>query len=144
MNDTPLPSIVRAIIATGPVCIDSPSVKAVNNKDWEGWTKRFTSDGTFMPPNSPAANGHAEILAWAKTFPPAADFSISMPEIEGTAAMAYGRGTYKLTIIPPGAEPIHDSGKFLEIWSKQADGSWKVKRDIFNSDVPLPPPPAPK
>ena len=119
------------------------SVKAVNNKDWEGWTSRFVSDGTMMPPNGPAVDGHDAILVWAKAFPPSADFSISMPEVEGTATMAYGRGTYKLTILVPGADPIHDTGKFLEIWNKQPDGPWKVKRDIFNSDVPLPAPPTP-
>ena len=29
-------------------------------------------------------------------------------------------------------------------YQKQADGSWKLIRDIFNSDIPVPaPPPAP-
>jgi uncharacterized protein (TIGR02246 family) len=122
---------------------EQASVKAVNSNDWEAWTGRFTSDGVFMPPNGSAVQGHDQILAWAKSFPPAKGFAIDMPEIEGTATMAYGRGTYKLTIAPPGASDIQDSGKFMEIWVKQADGAWKVKRDIFNSDVPLPPPPVP-
>jgi ketosteroid isomerase-like protein len=66
---------------------------------------------------------------------------IEVAEIEGTATMAWSRGTYKLTMMIPGAEPMADHGKFLEIWAKQADGSWKVKHDIFNSDLPLPAPP---
>jgi hypothetical protein len=28
----------------------------------------------------------------------------------------------------------------LGIWRKQADGSWKVLREIYNSDLPLPAP----
>ena len=122
---------------------EQDSVKAVNNKNWEGWTSRFASDGIMMGPNGPMVQGHDQILAWANAFPPTADFSIEMPEIEGTASMAYSRGSYKLKILPPGMSEIQDSGKFLEIWAKQADGTWKVKRDIFNSDIPMPPPPPP-
>jgi len=119
---------------------EQAGVTAANKQDWEAWTSRHTSDGSMMPPNAPMVQGHDQILAWAKAFPPMKDFSIDMPEIEGTSNTAWSRGTYKLTLMIPGAEPVQDHGKFLEIWTKQADGAWKVKRDIFNSDVPLPPP----
>lgn len=124
--------------------VEADSVKFANAKDWPGWTSHFTSDGSMSPPNGPIVMGQEQILAWAKAFPPMSDFSIDLVEIEGHATMAYGRGTYKLKIMPPGAsEAVQDSGKFIEIWMKQADGSWKVKRDIFNSDLPLPPMPPP-
>jgi hypothetical protein len=29
-----------------------------------------------------------------------------------------------------------DKGKYLTVWKKQADGSWKVLFDMFNSDLP--------
>jgi len=41
-----------------------------------------------------------------------------------------------MTMTPEGSDPIDDTGKYLEIWKKQADGGWKVVRDIFNSDLP--------
>ena len=31
-----------------------------------------------------------------------------------------------------------DRGKWLTIYSKQADGSWRIVRDVFNFDLPLP------
>ena len=34
-----------------------------------------------------------------------------------------------------------DRGKYLTVWRKQADGTWKSIADMFNSDVPMPPPP---
>ncbi|HEU4419987.1 MAG TPA: hypothetical protein VFT55_13725 [Planctomycetota bacterium] len=37
---------------------------------------------------------------------------------------------------PPGAPAITDTGKFLVIYRRQDDGSWKVCCDIFNSDLP--------
>ena len=32
--------------------------------------------------------------------------------------------------------PAADDGKYIEIWKRQADGSWKIAYDIFNSDLP--------
>lgn len=31
-----------------------------------------------------------------------------------------------------------DAGKFIEIWTRQPDGSWLISDDIFNSDLPAP------
>jgi len=42
-----------------------------------------------------------------------------------------------------GAEPGGARDKVLAIWRKQADGSWKVLRDTWNSDLPLPAPEKP-
>ena len=56
------------------------------------------------------------------------------------------RGAYTMTLAVPGAPaPVQDRGKYIEIWRKQADGPWKLARDIFNSDLPpaAPPPPEP-
>jgi ketosteroid isomerase-like protein len=36
-----------------------------------------------------------------------------------------------------------DRGKYLAVWKKQADGSWKCVADMFNTDLPpasAPPP----
>jgi ketosteroid isomerase-like protein len=35
-----------------------------------------------------------------------------------------------------------DKGKYVEIWKKQPDGSWKCAVDMFNSDLPAAPAPA--
>ncbi len=34
--------------------------------------------------------------------------------------------------------PISDVGKFVEIFKRQADGSWKIHVTIWNSDKPPP------
>ena len=43
-----------------------------------------------------------------------------------------------------GAIRCEDHGKYVEVWNKQADGKWKAVADIFNSDLPVATPPAPK
>jgi len=49
--------------------------------------------------------------------------------------MVYSQGTYTLTMTNPKTKkPLTDKGKYLTVYTKQADGSWKVAADTFNSD----------
>jgi ketosteroid isomerase-like protein len=34
-------------------------------------------------------------------------------------------------------KPVNDRGKYLEVWEKNANGSWKCGADIWNSDIPV-------
>lgn len=107
----------------------------------------YAADAVVMTPNLKALNGSAEIIAWLKTFPPLTNVVFTDVEIEGMGDAAWTRGTYTFTVNAPGAPLMTDSGKYLEIWKKQADGSWRVVRDAFNSDLPVAPAapaPAPK
>jgi ketosteroid isomerase-like protein len=97
----------------------------------------YAPDAVVMPPNAPALTGPAAFAAYTKAFPPISDFKFQIVEMEGTADMAWVRGTYSMTISPPGAEPVNDVGKYIEIWKKQADGGWRAVRDIINSDLPM-------
>ena len=45
--------------------------------------------------------------------------------------MAYHWGTYSLE-----SGEVSDTGKVVEIFDRQADGSWKIRLSIFNSDHP--------
>ena len=113
-------------------------VEGVNAKDWAAVAATYTEDGVIMPPNGPAVAGRANVQAFLETFPPISAFNLVNAEVEGLGDMAYVRGAYTMTITPEGADPVTDTGKFIEIRKKQADGSWLLYLDIFNSDLPLP------
>jgi uncharacterized protein (TIGR02246 family) len=113
-------------------------VEGVNAKDWAAVAATYTEDAALMPPNGPSVEGRADIQAFVEAFPPISDFNFEIIEVEGQGDMAYVRGTYTMTITPEGGDPITDTGKYIEIRKKQADGSWLLYLDIFNSDVPLP------
>ena len=55
----------------------------------------------------------------------AGDYAIETPNSE-------------MTVTPKGGKAMPDKGKYLTVWKKQADGSWKIYRDINNSDGPVP------
>ena len=113
-------------------------VEGVNAKDWAAVAATYTEDAALMPPNGPSVEGRADIQAFVEAFPPISDFNFEIIEVEGQGDMAYVRGTYTMTITPEGGDPITDTGKYIEIRKKQADGSWLLYLDIFNSDLPLP------
>ena len=51
--------------------------------------------------------------------------------------MAYELGTYAMTFeVPGGQSPVSDTGKYLAIWKKQADNSWKFHIDSWSSSQP--------
>jgi len=113
--------------------------QAARAKDWAALAATYTDSGMFMPPNGPAVEGRAAIEAWFKAFPPMSDITVTPGEIDGRADVAYDRGTYSLALASPAkGQPASDKGKYVVISRKQADGSWLIAIDIFNSDVPLP------
>ena len=133
-GSAPLPaSDVEAIRAASKAYTQAASEKA-----WSNWATFFTEDAIFLPPNTTAKNGRAEIEAWARGFPPIRDLRIEPIEIGGRGDLAYVRGRYSFVMTISNQPEQPDSGKYIEIWRKQSDGSWKLFRDTFNSDVPLP------
>jgi len=122
---------------------DETDMKMMNAKDWKGDLALYTEDAIELPPNQAALQGKAAIQAGDEAFPPFSNFQEQSLEIEGQGDLAYDRGTYSMTVTPPGAAPIEDRGKYLAIWRKQADGSWKTSHLIYNSDLPLPAPETP-
>lgn len=45
-------------------------------------------------------------------------------------------GTYSVTLSLPGmSQPVTDIGKYLTIWQKQNDGTFKIKLEIWNTDI---------
>ena len=99
----------------------------------------YTEGASFLPPNDKAVAGRAAIATWMKALPPVKAFKLTPVEIEGRGDLAYVKGTFDMTLVPPGAPgPVNDVGKYIEIRRKQADGSWLIAVDIFNSDLPPP------
>jgi uncharacterized protein (TIGR02246 family) len=117
------------------------AIDAFNAGDWAAAAAIYTEDAIVLPPNAPLVRGRSAIEAFLAEVWTFSDFTITNTEVEGVGDLAYVVGTYSMTITPEGAEPIHDTGKFLEIRKKQADGSWPLYADIYNSDMPASAPP---
>jgi ketosteroid isomerase-like protein len=58
-------------------------------------------------------------------------------DIDVRSAMAYTVNSYYYTYHAEGAEPQWHKTKNVHIWKRDAEGSWKLHVDIWNSDVPM-------
>ena len=101
----------------------------------------YTEDAVVMPPNQPAVIGKEAMQSDFQTrfdqF--TGKLTAHTAEVEVAGDWGFIRMNYTETLTPKaGGEPTEDSGKWLQIWRRGADGSWKVAREIWNSDKPLP------
>lgn len=112
------------------------AVKLWNDKgDVAGYVHLYyTAGAVILPPNGKAVNGHDDIARFLGSFPPVF-IQFTELEMSGSGDIAFVHGAYKLT--PRDSTGISDEGKFIEIWQRQADGSWKTTHDMFSSDLPL-------
>ncbi len=112
-------------------------------RDFDAVAGLYLEDAVLNAPNHPAQKGRAAVKAFLEGFPPVREFTSTREVVDGRGDLAFVYGTYAMTVAPPGAPEIKDSGKYVEIRRKQADGRWLIAVDIFNSDLPVAPPPAP-
>lgn len=62
-------------------------------------------------------------------------FETNTSTVKSCGKMITEIGTYKISMSMPGMEKMEDHGKYVTIWEKQADGSLKIKVEIWNTDV---------
>ncbi len=114
---------------------------AVNVGDLDSLSTFVTADVVYMSPGDPLLIGKEAIRRWDEplfdrfTF----EYTFSSDEVVVAGNWAFERGAFALTLTPKaGGEPFHGGGKYVWIWQRQADGSWKNARAIWNRDSPPP------
>jgi len=121
---------------------DEEWMKVFSAKDLAKSVAFCEDNGAVLAPNAPVAQGRQAI---AKSF---SDF-FTLPALKITwhadradaaksGELGYTSGTYQMSFSDPAGKTVSDKGKYVTVWKKQADGSWKVALDIFNTDMPGP------
>jgi uncharacterized protein (TIGR02246 family) len=119
--------------------LDAQWSKAAAAKDLEQTVAYYSDDAIVLPPNTASATTKEAIRNAWKDLLASPGFVITWKpirvELGKSADLAWVSGTYEVTMNDPTGKPIHDRGKYLEIWKKQADGNWKCAADMWNSDL---------
>ena len=120
---------------------------ALSRGDLETLMSVYADDVVMMPPNQATLVGKAGIRSMWEDLLNAFTVKVSVfvEEVEVLAEWAFERGTFRMELTPrAGGASAEDFGKYLDILRRQADGSWKYSRLIFNSSKPPQPPKTPE
>ena len=126
--------------------LDDQWSAAAAAKDVDKTVSFYSDDAVVMPPNAPSATTKEAIRALWKDLLTDAKISWKTKKVEVAQSgdLACLSGTYEVTLNDPSGKPVNDRGKYVEVWEKQADGTWKCGADIWNSDLPASVPGAPE
>jgi uncharacterized protein (TIGR02246 family) len=114
-------------------------LKAINDGDIAALSQLTDEDHIMIAPGrAPVAGKQANDSAMGRAFE---QFKIDEKwepvETVVDGSLAYQRGTFTVSATPKGGNTARTThGNFLRIYRRQPDGSWRMTRDMFNSDQP--------
>jgi ketosteroid isomerase-like protein len=162
MKNELLASVAFLAIASLFVCgpslpasspVDSLAVEAVARKadaDWaavastpsvDAWTSFYDANAIVLLPNDQLASGKELVRQTVSRLLALPHFSVAWRPIEvkvpRSGDLAFLIGAYELRFDDSHGVPVSDRGRRLEIWRKQADGTWKCFVDTWSVDAPI-------
>ena len=104
-------------------------VSASNHGDVDALMELYSEDAVLLPPDHEPIEGREAIGEfWRGGTDQGLEVSTLHVDIDGK--LAYVVGTYRL---PATEDEPADSGKYVMCMRRQADGSWKLTADIWNT-----------
>jgi uncharacterized protein (TIGR02246 family) len=128
------PAAVRAVIES----LNQKFAAALVAHDSAGLAANYAAEAVVLAPNEPSFSG-AERLALsaaAMAKMPVTRFTPTTLDVIVQGDLAVETGSYVWTMQQPGGHAMSDTGKYLTVWRQQADGSWKIIRDMNSSNRP--------
>jgi uncharacterized protein (TIGR02246 family) len=112
--------------------------QASTAKDVDTGVSFYTEDAVQMDPKAPAVKGRENIRkSWTQmpALPgPGLSFQTTSVEVARSGDLAYETGTYDFVTTDKKGKTNDEKFKYVVVWKKQSDGSWKAAVDIDNPD----------
>jgi uncharacterized protein (TIGR02246 family) len=113
--------------------------KAAGDKDAAKTASYYAESAVLMAPGSPVTTGRDAIQKAFAGMMGDPNFALSFAPtkvvVSKSGDMAYEIGDYQLTLSGKKDKPFTTKAKYIVVWEKQADGSWKSIVDAPNTSV---------
>lgn len=112
-------------------------VDAFNRRDADAFAALFAEDAQLMAPHVPTITGRDAIRQALPGF-----WELGLRDLELTPLTVHRHDDVVLDSgrwglrVGADTDAAKDEGKDLRVWQRQADGSWQVIFDIWNTDLP--------
>jgi ketosteroid isomerase-like protein len=95
----------------------------------------YTDDAELLVPEAPPIKGRAAIAqAWRGFIGSGGNrVRVEVREVQDNGDWAFEVGSFTASAH---AGALLNSGKYIVIWKRQSNGTWKTCRDIFNWNIP--------
>lgn len=116
-------------------------VEATNEKDIEKWSAFLATSPYFHPADSsPLVNADEITSYYERSF---ADPRFSLDcrqeyvDVSASGEMAWSRGQCKGTFTGPDGNEKTGTSRWLKVWIKQSDGSWRCRVNVWRNIIHL-------
>ncbi len=116
--------------------MEAAFAQASTERGVEGWLSFFAQDAAIFPPSADIVTGLPAIRAhYQKTgFSPAGlSWKPVFSDASACGDLGYTFGNWEASEKDAKGAPVTYRGKFLTVWKRQPDGTWKVAADIGNT-----------
>ncbi len=105
---------------------------------WDTTLADYTDDAVSMPNFGPMAKGKKGIREeYGKMMGSGIKFTkvdFTTTDIQVSGEYAYEIGTYTMTFEMPSMAQMTDEGKYVTVYQRAKDGSWKIKVETWNTN----------
>ena len=135
-----LPGLGQVKVAEAVRTADQDWLRVFAAKNLDKSVAFFDEKGAMLASNAPIADSKEAISTLLTGFFALPDLKISWhvdrADVARSGDLGYTSGAYEMTFKDATGKPLSDKGKYVTVWKKQKDGTWKVLLDIFNTDLP--------
>ena len=137
---------VALVLVAPPAIADSPRdeieaalvtfTAAFNSGDGAKVAAHYAEDAAVFPPGSPRVDGRAKIQEFWQGAITAGltDLTLKAVEVYGAGDLAYEVGEVSYSAPDSSGQRKTSIGKYIVVWKKDQDGTWRLYRDIWNSN----------
>jgi uncharacterized protein (TIGR02246 family) len=140
--------VLGSLVACSPPAPSTDAVRASMAKAWDGFNTSwvagnasgvtaafFTEDAINTVPGTAEMRGRDAITTEFAGFlkdNKVVNLDHKTEEVDVAGDLAVERGTFVQTVQPREGAAQEQHGRYIAIWKRGADGSWKCRRFLFN------------
>ena len=117
---------------------DRAFAKRTAEKGLDGWVETFAEDGAMFPAGRPMVRGKDAVRRLMAPAFQDKNFRLfwepTQADVSASGELGYTTGRFERTVTGPDGAPVTTIGKYITIWKKQPDSTWKVVADMGTPD----------